>query len=342
MAREADLMTRAHRSPVLATLAVSIAMVVAGCGGSAATASPTAAPASGQPSSSTSSSGAPSGVPSAGASAPTGQASAGPAGPATLDAPAQVAAGASFQVTWTGPAGNGDYVTIVAVGTDKWTNQPYFNTTSSSPASLTAPTTAGSYELWYVAGSNDAVLARRPIAVSPFVGTLSGPDTVGAGTSFQVSWTGPDGNSDYVTIIAVDAPKWTTEPYFYTSVGSTGSLVAPILAGSYELRYVTGAEDATMIRRPITVTAMSVTLTAPASVVHGAAFQVTWTGPDGPSDYITIAPAGSPDGTYLDYAYTRTGATVTITAPGLPGKYEIRYASDRVKGTFGSVPIEVK
>ena len=46
---------------------------------------------------------------------------------------------------------------------------------------------------------------------------------------------------------------------------------------------------------------------------RGATFQVTWTGPNGPSDYITIVAAGA-------------------TAPAAAGNYEIWYASDRVPG----------
>lgn len=68
---------------------------------------------------------------------------------------------------------------------------------------------------------------------------------------------------------------------------------------------------------------------------------MTWTGPNGPSDYITIVAAGSPVGTYNSYAYTSTGSIVTLTAPAEPGDYEIWYASDRVKGTFGKTTIKV-
>ncbi len=68
----------------------------------------------------------------------------------------------------------------------------------------------------------------------------------------------------------------------------------------------------------------------------------TWTGPDGPSDYIPIAPAGSPVGTYLSYAYTTAGSPATIMAPPEAGQYEVRYASDRVNITFKRIAITVK
>jgi len=335
-----------HRTPSrtsgsLAAALVAIAVAVAACGGGgAATPSPAATTASLPPATPPASAPA-TATPLASAGA-TASPTAAPGGAATLEAPTQVAADTEFQVAWTGPAANGDYVTLVAKGATKWTTEPYFNTTVGSPGKLVAPTTAGDYELWYVTGADGTIAARRPIAVTPFVGSIDGPDTVIAGTEFSVSWTGPNGPGDYVTIVAAGAAKWTNEEYFYTKNANPGKLVSPIETGAYELWYVAGAEAKTMVRRPITVTPFTVTLKAPDSVAKGSTFQVEWTGPNGPRDYITIVPAGSPVGTYLDYAYTTDGSPLSVTAPDVPGKYEIWYASDRVKGTFGKISITVK
>jgi Ca-activated chloride channel family protein len=252
-----------------------------------------------------------------------------------------VQAGVQFEVTWTGPNAPRDYVTIVAAGATKWTNEPYFYTTVGSPGKLVAPVADGAYALWYVSGADDTILARLAIRVTPFEGALLAEDQVEAGTNFEVAWNGPNGPGDYVTIVAAGATKWTNEPYFYTTAGSPGTLVAPIDAGSYELWYVTGQSTSPNSRRPITITPYVVTLEAPASVSAGASFEVTWTGPDGPQDYITIVRAGSAEGAYTDYAYTTEGSPLSLTAPALPGNYEVWYASDRVAGTFKSIPIRV-
>jgi Ca-activated chloride channel homolog len=264
-------------------------------------------------------------------------------GDATLDGPAEVGAGEKFAIKWTGPSALGDYITIVAAGAQKWTNEPWFTATKgASPGSLVAPIKEGAYALWYVSGADDTILARRAIRVTPFSGALGGPAEVEAGSNFDVAWNGPNGPGDYVTVVAVGTAKWTNESYFYTSNANPGTLVAPLDAGSYELWYVTGADDATMATRPITVTSYTVTLDAAAQVQHSATFTVKWTGPNGPSDYITIVPAGSPPGAYASYAYTVNGSPVTLTAPDTAGKYEIWYASDRVKGiVFGKITIVV-
>lgn len=351
-------MIRGRRFGVLT--AVMAALVVAGCSGSAtpsqgADVPPTSA-ATAAPPPTASPSAAPTASPSAAPASPSTapEPSASPSeaaspssaatGPAALEGPASVEAGAGFQVAWTGPNATGDYVTIVPAGTTAWTDESYFYTTAGSPGTLVAPTDAGAFVLWYVSGSDSSVLARVAIAVTPFDGSFAAPASVVAGTAFQVGWKGPNGPQDYVTIVRKGTKNWTNESFFYTHGGNPGQLVAPLKAGAYQLWYVAGAKAKVKERQAITVTPYKVTLEAPDTVAPGAPFQVTWTGPNGPSDYVTIVPAGSKPGTYTSYAYTSTGNPVTINAPAEPGKYEIWYASDRggAAGTFGKRPIEVK
>jgi Ca-activated chloride channel family protein len=280
---------------------------------------------------------------SAGATA-SAAATVGPTGPASLDAPQEVAAGAKFEIEWTGPRAYGDYITIVAAGATRWTDEPYFYATGASPGTLVAPVKEGAYALWYVSGADDAILAQRAIRVLPFVGDLGGPEEVMAGSRFEVAWNGPNGPGDYVTIVKVGSTRWTNESYFYTADGNPGELFAVIEPGAYELWYVTGADDTIAASKPITVTPYVVTLDAAAQVAKGATFEVEWTGPDGPSDYITIVPAGAAPGTFLSYAYTNNGSPVTLTAPDTAGNYEIRYQSDRsdaLNVVFSARPITV-
>lgn len=338
-------------------LAAMVALVVAACSGSAPpqgvdtppSTGPTSAP---SPSASASPSAAPSAVPSATPSAepaspslapePSASPSAAATGPATLNGPATVEAGSGFQVEWTGPNNPTDYVTIVPAGASAWTDESYFYTSGGSPGTLVAPTEAGPYALWYVSGNDDAILARVAIAVTPFQGAFAAPKSVVAGTEFKVGWKGPNGPQDYVTIVKKGAKTWTNESYFYTNDGNPGKLVAPTKPGAYQLWYVTGRQSKVKQRQNITVTPFTITLDAPDSVAPGSDIAVTWTGPNGPQDYITIVPKGSKAGTYTSYAYTASGNPVTIKAPDTAGDYELWYASDRVPGTFAKTPIAVK
>src|SRR6185503_9368447 len=81
---------------------------------------------------------------------------------ATLDAPAQVAAGAKFSVKWTGPNNDRDYV---AYGNSSRPYIGYEYTKAGSPLELTAPDDPGQYELRYFLAAGDTIIARRPITV---------------------------------------------------------------------------------------------------------------------------------------------------------------------------------
>ncbi len=319
--------------PTLAIAATFVAAaLVAACGGGGTAATPTPAAATVAPATVPPATAAPASV------APTNPAT----GPANIEAPESVEAGTEFDVTWTGPNGDRDYVTMVAPGTTEWTNEPYFYTVDGNPGQMTAAAAAGPYELWYVQGADDQVLFRTTIMVTPFQGDLLAPESVVAGTEFEVTWNGPDGPGDYVTIVKAGATKWTDEPYFYTaSGGNPGTLQAPIEDGAYEVWYVLGAAETVEARIPIVVTPFTATVEAPVEAAPSSTFDAAWTGPDGPGDYITIAPVGSPEGTYLSYCYTYVGPTCTLTAPDASGPYEVRYVTGDEK-TLASDPIAIK
>ncbi len=311
-------------------IAVVALAFVAGCG----TAAPSTAPPSTPPSSPT---------PTVSAE-PTVDSSMPPwFGDPSVSGPATVEAGTRFEVEWTGPLANDDYITMVAVGTTTWTGESYFDVEAGSPSELTAPLAPGAYELWYVNGADSTPSARSPITVLQASASLEAPEEVEAGTSFEVSWIGPNGPGDYVTIVAVGTDRWTNESYFPTSSGPSGTLTAPLTAGPHEVRYVSGQGEATVLAVPITVAPTSATLDAPAEVTAGTQFQVSWTGPNGPGDYITIVATGAPQGAYLSYANTSNGTPATLTAPTAPGAYELRYVVERAGvTTLATRPIEVQ
>lgn len=84
---------------------------------------------------------------------------------ASVSGPAEAAVKSTMKIEWTGPAGGGDYVTIVKAGAGDGEYLDYFYTHAAEPKmELTVPEEAGEYELRYVAGEN-LVLARQPVKV---------------------------------------------------------------------------------------------------------------------------------------------------------------------------------
>jgi hypothetical protein len=89
-------------------------------------------------------------------------------GPIIIDGPAEVAAGGAVAVAWSGSPTRGDYLTIVAKAATRTNNEPYVDVAVGTPqVNLTAPATAGEYEIWFVEGDTvDKVKARLPLKVT--------------------------------------------------------------------------------------------------------------------------------------------------------------------------------
>lgn len=258
---------------------------------------------------------------------------------ATLDGPDTVAAGAPFEVTWTGPNDKSDYVTIVEVGTPEGKFQSYAYTKGGSPATLTAPDGVGAYELRYYHNPSMRTLATRPISLTAVSATLEAPEEVAAGSPFEVVWTGPNNKGDYVTIVEVGTPEGKFDSYAYARNGSPAKITAPDSVGAFEVRYVVGQSKRTLASRPITLTSVTATVEGPTEVAAGSSFEVNWTGPNNKGDFITIVEEGTPEGKFESYAYARNGSPAKIIASDGLGAYEIRYVVGQSKRTLASQKI---
>lgn len=173
---------------------------------------------------------------------------------ATLSAPARVAGGAPFSVSWTGPDNPGDFITMVQTGTAERQWDRYAYTAKGSPAKLTAPDAAGDYELRYLTGQAYATLARAKISVTPLSASLQAPASAAAGSRVTVKWQGPGNDRDFITIVPAGAKEGDSGNYEYTARGNPVQILVPLAAGDYELRYSTGQSSATLARAPLRVT----------------------------------------------------------------------------------------
>lgn len=260
---------------------------------------------------------------------------------ATLDAPDEVVIGSKFTVGWTGPDNQNDYITIVAAGAPDDKYGDYVETSAGSSVVLTAPIDTGDAEVRYVTGKGHKVLARRAIRVVAAEVSLNAPAEAIAGTTIEVTWTGPDNQGDYLTVVPADMADGRYGNYTNTSAGSPLQLLVPIMEGDAELRYMTGQAGKVLARRPMRIVAAEVTLSAAAQCVAGSDVAVTWTGPNNPGDYITLVLKSTPDGQYAGYQNTSAGSPLTVKAPKEAGEAELRYMTGQGGKVLARIPITV-
>lgn len=260
---------------------------------------------------------------------------------AELDAPISVAAGASFEVHWTGPNNPQDYIALGDVAEGGRAYITYTYTKEGSPLTLKAPEEPGNYLLKYFIGKSSHVLTTQAIKVGAVSASIKVPATVAAGARFDVYWQGPNNENDYVTIVPAGVVDKTWKHFAYIKKGNPLPLTAPEKPGHYEVRYLTGGGNNTLATTSITIEGVNATLRAPAQAKAGALVEVQWLGPNNDQDYITIVATGAEEGSWENYTYTAKGNPLKLRMPNKAGEYEIRYAMGRSYKTLATTPIQV-
>ena len=287
--------------------------------------------------------------------------------------PATVAAGSVAVVSVSGgPGSTTDWVGFYPAGAPEggyvdWrylsgTTVPPASSTATATLSFTMPTAAGTYEFRFFANNgyqrlttSGAVSVSAPTALITVNGTASPtPVTVTAGSVAVIDVSGGPGNpTDWVGLYAVGATNgqyrdWrylsgTTAPPAAGLANATISFLTPVTAGTYEVRFFaeTGygllatSAPITVPVSPARVTVNGVAPPATLALQPGAAATVQIvSGPGNTTDWVALAPAGAPDGSYLAWTYLNgltsppaagvSNATITFAAPGTFGSYEWR------------------
>ncbi len=264
-----------------------------------------------------------------------------PAPKIVLSAPDTAVAGSEITVGWSKTISRSDYVTIVPVGSKEGTYKTYVTVGKRSDGTLQMPAYAGQYELRYVLNETGEILGAQAIEIIDPNVTISGPDTVTVGADFDVSWTGTVHPQDFVTIVPVGADEGTYLDYATVSDHSSDELTAAAEPGLYELRYVLHEGNRTVARKAIELTEAEVTLDAPAKVMIGEEFKLSWQGAVNTRDFVTIVPVGAEEGAYADYFTVGNSPGGKLTAAADAGLYEIRYVLSEGNRTVARRAIEV-
>ena len=242
-----------------------------------------------------------------------------------LNAPSTAQLGGEVEIQWSGTVNPRDFITIVEEDAKERSYKSYIYIKTNNRGKLRAPEKPGQYEVRYLSGRKYLTLASVPITVGGVDASITIPSQVAAGAPFQVSWTGPDNERDFVTIVEEGAKEKRYKTYIYTSKGSPVTMSAPDKPGQYEVRYLTGRAYLTLASASMVVTAANASLDGPDAVEGGTAFSVSWTGPNNTGDYVTLVKAGTPERRWGLYEYTHQGPQLTFRAPFEIGDYELRY-----------------
>lgn len=256
-----------------------------------------------------------------------------------LLAPDEVVAGSTVAVSWKGASGTTDFVTIVPKAAPDSTRGSFGFAGGVTKFPLLAPLDAGECEIRYVSGQDGSVLARRALRTVAGAVTLAAPDQAMAGAVVSVDWKGPNNEYDFLAILPVGSTE-RGEPT-YTSAGSPAAVRVTGATGAAEVRYVDGATGRVLAQRAIEVVEPRASLIVPASAPAGSTVTVSWIGPDGENDFLTIVPEGSPDDTAGVRAWTMGGKELQIETPVEAGRYEVRYVVLRTGVVLERVPLEI-
>jgi Ca-activated chloride channel family protein len=255
-------------------------------------------------------------------------------------APESIPAGHNLQFEYRGPNLKGDLIFITRPAT---ANNRYFTdkdvshkAIQGSPAVFVAPSGTGDYELRYFSMANGSVLFRQAITVTDPQITWRVPAEIVAATEFSFAFSGPNLPQDRLFIAKPDmaSNRYVTDAdrSHKVTAGLTATLIAPVSAGDYEIRYFSGAAGSVLDRYPLVVAPHTIAIEAPRMVDAGTEFEVTWSGPNVAGDFLFVA---KPDLEANAYFYgdrqrkTSAGSPVKFTAPAKPGPYEIRYFSKK-------------
>ncbi|MCK0165194.1 VWA domain-containing protein [Marinobacter sp. S6332] len=255
--------------------------------------------------------------------------------------PEQVETGATFDVSWSTPVNERDFINLVPVGADKDSLENYIRTENKTEGRLTAPGEPGLYELRYVLEAGKKTLASTPVEVVRAETSVSGPEKVTVGATFDVSWSTPVNDKDFINLVPVGAGEGSLGNYIRTKNKMEGSLTAPGEPGLYELRYMLEAGRKTLASSPVEVVSAEIEISGPDIARAQTDVDVTWSGTVNTRDFIVLVPFGADEGSLGTYIRAKNKTEGRLEAPDEPGLYELRYVLEVGRKTLATAPLEV-
>jgi hypothetical protein len=196
----------------------------------------------------------------------------------------------------------------------------------------------------------EAASASCPVVAPPEPIAMTAPPSVEAMTQVPIAFTGTVSKGDWIAFAVPGSPgaEYVPNAWTYAEGANPAIVPTPGTPGTYELRYLK-TDYTILVALPVEVTPttkappapVALTVTLPVLTVKaGAAFEVTLgaDAPRGADEYVYIVPAGAPEQDYSG-GFTLVPATgpVAMTAPTMPGTWELRYMVPRGEGVYAMI-----
>lgn len=289
--------------------------------------------------------------------------------PLTFETDAEIIEGHPVNVSWSGPDDLSAYITtnslddgprdsIYSFATQRARNSyqkeaeksgtaidtngdSNFDQDDLAKSQVGGPSVPGEYEVRYTLANPRVILARRSLTVVDNPHTLSAPETVPVSTEFEITWTGEKSrDGDFLVLVtrSENGSATAVTPRVRLTEGETATMLSAPEPGEYEIQYVLdngyttyeGMDNAVQETIPITVTAVSAEIEAPANVVGGSNVSIEIDAPDGWEDdtVSVVEPEATQTNSDSRFALGRIqqdDGSFEIRVPARAGEYEIAY-----------------
>ena len=173
--------------------------------------------------------------------------------PAKVEPAGPVNVAAWIEVKWEGPARDGDYISVAGPGQAPGASLSRTAVREGNPLKVRAASDPGEYEVRYVLGRGNRLLAKAPVTINPVTAEVSPPASAAAGTEFEVSWRGPGYPEDFVSIARANQPPGAYLNSASVRKGNPLKLRAPKEPGTYEVRYILGRGNRLLAKATIEI-----------------------------------------------------------------------------------------
>ncbi len=170
-----------------------------------------------------------------------------------MKAPPSADVASEFEVTWNGPANKDDYISVARTDQNPGSYVNYTYTSKGSPLKLRAPSDPGTYEVRYILGRGNKLLAKTSIAINAVSASVQAPAEAKVNSQVEVQWEGPGNKEDYICISRPDQKSSRYVTYQYVRQDNPCKVKTPKETGTYEVRYILGRGKKILAKTPITI-----------------------------------------------------------------------------------------